>query len=381
MRMIKLKIRISDTINKKSLVQNLFLAGWSLMVIHLYINYSSLSAYSNSIVSMVAFIFFLVKIAETRYSVKEIILCSFLIFFGILSLQNSQDMRALWFAIVIMASKNIDIEKTIKVTYGITVMCCLLFYVFCLLGISENETIYMSNGNIRYGFGLGHPNTLQAYVLYIISMAIYVNYERMKGWFLVACVLLACFIYSFTYSRTGLIIVISVLIMTGLIRFLPSRSLISRGLVYIISLYILVFSLLPMIYYRYINPFFYMLNDLLTYRISQAAYFFRAYGTKLFGDCPIELTYEKKYIYLDMGYASMMVCQGLVYFLIIVVSMIFLLNKYVKEKCYKKILLLVSFILFLGTENAATYIFMNISMLFISEIIFTSAKQISRSEI
>lgn len=377
MKMIKLNAWRPE----KMAIQNFFFVGWSLMVIHLYVNYSSLSNYSNSIVSVFGLAFFIIKIVKTQYAGKELVLCTLLIFNGILTFWNSQDMRVLWFAIAIMAVKNVDIEKTIKLTYHITIICCALFFLAYLLGISEDRIVYLDNGNIRRGFGLGHSNMLQAYILYIISMAIYIRYEKLKKGNLIMFALFALCIYTFSHSRTGILVTIFVLIMAWFICFCPSKNLISRGFKSILNLYIIIFSMLPILYHKCMNPIFSMLNDMLTYRITQAAYFCNAYGIKLFGQWPMELTYERKYIFLDMGYVSMMIRQGLVYFLIIVGSMMFLLNKYVKEKCFKRILLLAAFIFYLGTENVATYIFMNVSMLFISELIFSKKVNAEMSNI
>lgn len=370
--MTKLKVRKLGKIEEKRLAEGIFLLGWSLMVIHMYIAYSSLSAYSNSIVSAIALFFFLFKVVYTKYTAREIGICSILMLIGILTIRPSQDMRVFWFALVITAIKNVDIEKIIKVTYGITIICCILFFISYLLNISIDETIYLEDGGLRHGFGLGHPNTLQAYVLYFVTMTIYVNYVKLKRWILVTLFFLSIFVYYFTNSRTGIVITIVVLVMAWLIRFSSFRSLTRNGVRTISSIYIIGFSLLPIIYYRYINPVFSFLNILLTKRITQAAYFYSAYGTKLFGFRPIELTYVKRYIYLDMGYATMYICHGLIFFTIIVGSILLLLHRYTKEKDDKRMLILFSFVLFLGPENMATYIFLNVSMLFISELIFVS---------
>lgn len=357
-------------IEEKVLAENLFLFAWSLMVIHMYVTYSSLSAYSNSFVSLIAFVAFCFKILSTKYTARELAICSFLLIVGILTIQPAQDMRVFWFAITVFALKNVDTERVIKVTYSITLVCCALFLCSYLLKFSVDEIIYIDDGNIRHGFGFGHPNTLQAYILYIVSMAMYVNYTKMKRWILIFFLLVSFIVYSFTYSRTGIIVTTIVLIMAWLIRFSPISNLMNYGLIAIAYTYITIFSVLPIIYYRYMNPIFNMLNGLLTNRISQAAYFYGEYGVKLFGFRPIELTYEKRYIYLDMGYETMLICQGLIYFVIVVGTMVILLYRYTKEKNQKRLLLLFAFALFLGTENVATYIFLNVSMLFISELIF-----------
>lgn len=370
MKMIGLTVKEMGKMKEKRLAEGLFLFGWSLMVIHMYITYSSLSAYSNSIVSGAAFFIFLFKIVKTKYTAREIVICSILMLIGILTIRPSQDMRVFWFALVITATKNVNLEKVIKTTYGLTICCCTFFLICFLLNISPDEVIYLESGKVRHGFGLGHPNTLQAYVLYIVTMTIYVNYVRLKRWILVILFLLSIFVYSFTNSRTGIIVTIVILATTWLIRFCSLNKLIRSGIKIGSFLYMTVFSLLPIIYFRYLNPVFSLLNSLLTNRISQAGYFYSAYGIKLFGFRPIELTYKKRYIYLDMGYEAMYISQGLIYFIIIVGSILLLLHRYAKEKNDKRMLILFSFTLFLGPENMATYIFLNVSMLFISELIF-----------
>lgn len=383
MKMIGLTVKEMGKIKEKKLAEGLFLLGWSLMVIHMYVAYSSLSAYSNSMVSAIALFFFLFKIIYTKYTAKEMIICSILMLIGILTIRPSQDMRVFWFALVIMAAKNVDLEKVIRITYRLTLICCSFFLICFLLNISIDEMIYLENGKIRHGFGLGHPNALQAYVLYIATMMIYVNYVRLKRWILVTLFFLSMITYYFTNSRTGIIITIIILATAWLIRFSSFNKLTRKGIRTGSFLYIAIFSLLPIIYFRYMNPVFSLLNSLLTNRISQAGYFYSAYGIKLFGFRPIELTYKKRYIYLDMGYEAMYINQGFIYFIIIVGSMLFLLHRYAKEKNDKRMLILFSFILFLGPENMVTYIFLNVSMLFISELIFVSkpSKEVEKRNI
>lgn len=370
--MIGLTVKEMGKIKEKKLAEGLFLLGWSLMVIHMYVAYSSLSAYSSSIVSVIALFFFLFKIIYTKYTAKEMIICSILMLIGILTIRPSQDMRVFWFALVIMAAKNVDLEKVIRITYRLTLICCSLFFISYLLKISVDEIIHLEDGKIRHGFGFGHPNTLQAYVLYIVTMMIYVNYTKLKRWVIVLLFLITFFVYSFTDSRTGIVITTVFLITAWLIRFSSLKLTTKKGLIAVSYIYISVFSILPTIYYKYMNPVFSLLNTLLTKRITQAAYFYGEYGIKFFGFRPIELTYNKRYIYLDMGYESMYIIQGFIYFIIIVGSMLLLLHRYAKEENDKRMLILFSFVLFLGPENMATYIFLNISMLFISELIFVS---------
>lgn len=362
-------------IKKNDFPEIAFTFGWILMVIHFSISYSALSNLSSPFVSMIALLLFIFKILKTKYTQKELLLGLSIVIIGLIAWEKAKDMRVLWFSIVIFSMKRVNIEKIINVTYYTILICVIAILFFCYIGLTTDFIPNMSDGRVRHSYGFQHPNTLQAFVLYIVIMTIYINYEKLKFQSVIILLMISVVFYKYTISRTGIIVTGMVLALAVWIRFFSGKYFNNSLIVLFGYLYICVFTVLPIVYYKINNSYLTMLNSLLNRRISQAAFFYSAYGIKLFGNYLLELSYDTKPIYLDMGFSKMLFNNGIIYYLMIVGGTMVLLVRYLKRKNYKKIFLLISFILFLGTENVATYIFMNVSMLFLSELVFSESSE------
>ena len=92
-----------------------FSIGWIFLVTHAYLEYSGLKQYNTFLLTILGVLFLSIKIVITRYyNFKEIIKCVLVFFAGVMVYVNTSELRVLWFAFVIIAAKNINFKKIVK---------------------------------------------------------------------------------------------------------------------------------------------------------------------------------------------------------------------------------------------------------------------------
>ena len=119
------------------------------------------------------------------------------------------------------------------------------------------------------------------------------------------------------------------------------------------------------------NSSFIILDKMMTGRLRQANYYYIKYGISFFGS---NINADLLNIYtdniLDMGYAKMLINNGVLYYLCVVIGYVVSMVKAYRNYKYNMIALMSCFIIYMFTENVATYIFMNVTMLLFSDILY-----------
>ena len=170
--MLKKKIRLNSMTS--------FYIAWVMMVIHICIANSNMQAYSLSLFSYIAMLFFGIKIVTyKKYTLNEIFLMIMLMLWGYLASKSADDMRVLWFAIVLVASKGIDFNKVVKYNFITMLICCIIFILCFIFGVSD-EIIMQTTRGIRHSFGMGHPNMFSAYYIILVIQYIYLKFDNLK---------------------------------------------------------------------------------------------------------------------------------------------------------------------------------------------------------
>ncbi len=113
------------------------------------------------------------------------------------------------------AFKNIDLKKSLKYTFWITLSGCILLVVLAVTGIFGNMYIVdEGDRGIRYCFGLGHPNAFYCMYWVLVTLGIYLYWEKMKSWIYALIFLAGIWLYFLTNSRTGIIILLFSLLLS-----------------------------------------------------------------------------------------------------------------------------------------------------------------------
>lgn len=344
-----------------------FYIAWVMMVFHFCVANSNLMNYNTSIVSYLSMALFCGKIiVEMNYTKKEILKIMLLLLWGCLSYRATDDMRVLWFCLVLSASKGINFSKTVKLSFLTMLICCFLFMICYFLGVSEETCITTSRG-IRHGLGLGHPNMCSAYYMLLVSQYMYINYEVLNKKEILLTALGSFFVFLITKSITGLVTILFALVIVYVLKYMPNKKRNSIIVVSILFIGIFIITLFPIIY----NEHFTFLNTIMTGRLKQANYYYIKYGVSLFGNnVNVDLNPAVSGNILDIGYAKMMFNNGLLYYIFVTLGYAIILLGAIKKGKSPIIILISCYVIYMYTENVATYIFMNVSMLLFSRFLF-----------
>lgn len=150
------------------------------------------------------------KILCTRYSIKE---WAFLILFGILgmiSYKTAERNEILRIVAFVAACKGTDIKKLLKYVFYMTTAGCLLLMALSITGIYGGLALEADFGRgytqVRYCFGLGHPNALHCMFMMLVLLGLYLYNEKMK-WYAYAILFAMNYaLYLLTDSNTGMLI-------------------------------------------------------------------------------------------------------------------------------------------------------------------------------
>lgn len=205
---------------------------------------------------------------------------------GFASLLGSGDFALFKLSIVIIAAKDADFHKFVKVfaiIKGTAVMLTLLLWRIGILG-----ALYYQDDKVGYynTYGFCHRNVLGANVAILCLAWFYLRYRRLKIQDVIIWSAVAAIFYKLAASRTSLLIMI--LTIAGVYLFQKKEQLIMNypktrrillwGFVSIIFLCIIC----TIFYVRY-NFFWEIIDKLFTKRIRFAHYCFKEYGLSFFG--------------------------------------------------------------------------------------------------
>ncbi|MCI8527567.1 MAG: hypothetical protein HFH82_00185 [Lachnospiraceae bacterium] len=347
--------------------ESLFYLAWILMEIHICVANSNAANFSISAVSYLCMALFTAKILWTlHYSFQELCIMAIMLLGAFVSAYRAGDMRVLWFVLVIAASKGTDFDKCVRISFRTMLGCCMVFVLFYIIGLTESPHIVTERG-MRFGLGLGHPNMCAAYYSLLMVHIIYLCFQRLKISHFVLFALGAGVVYGITKSNTGVAVTLVTIIVSVVIKFLPAKKFNIKVIVLGMLAGIAVFTILPIIYNEKLS----VLDNWMTGRIHQANFYYAKYGISLFGNnVNYDLTKWNRDNILDMGFAKILIHNGLFYYVLVVGGYFICLRKAVKHMRRDLMALFVSMLVYMFTENVATFIFMNVSMLAFADTLF-----------
>lgn len=348
--------------------EKFFLIAWVLMLINTSVYYSNIENLDLSILSAIALCFFSLKIISTIYSTKELIFNVFLLIFGVITYIYSKELRIFWLTVVIVSSKNIDIYKIARYTL-LTIFVLVCFYIILFVFGFTSETVTNKGGR---SFGLGHPNSAHFYLMLILSLIVFLNFNNLEIYHYIIFMFLNILVYYFTKSRSGFLTLFILLFYPLFLRLVKNEKLkkyINNVYIFIAIAIITFFTIIPLIYDNEIL-IFQSINQLLTGRIMQANFYFKNFGLSFFGTFLSYLSDPNTTAILDIGYIKLLINNGLFSYLFIIISYLLCLKKYYNKNEYQIIFLLLVPLVHMATENTMTYVFMNMSMLLFANIYF-----------
>ena len=232
------------------------------------------------VIILVFIVFYGIIFKKIRFDQKNILLSIFF-FITIVLVFTTKEKSILKLSLLLLASYDIDfndfIEKDLFIRISLVVIIMCLFF----LGLTTNGVLEVRNGFIRNSFGLGHPNSF-AYYLSIICLDYfyisYINKEKMIKP-IIFSILIIVFNIFFVGSRTNIILVLLFISLFLFFRNIKFENTITNNLIKRTFLIFLIFSICLAYFYRD-NSVFFVLDKVLSKRISLASYYLNNYSIK-----------------------------------------------------------------------------------------------------
>ena len=256
----------------------------------------------------ITFALCVLKIAMTKYSLKEWLLMAAFLALGAVSYFVTDRNEIIRVVAFIAASKDIHVKEVMKVTFYIT-----LAGVVCLIGLSllgVMGDIYMigdfdSRGILkRYCLGLGHPNALHCMVWALTTLGIYLYMQKLKWYHYLILELGNIGLYCLTQSRTGMICTTFSILAAFVIALFPSlkdkRWVYGLGVMGVLGCVFL--SLLFAKYGYYQGPFTW-LDQYLTGRLRWGYFYGNITKWSLF-------SVPENTVYIDLGLVRLFYWYG-----------------------------------------------------------------------
>jgi len=221
---------------------------------------------------------------------------------------------------------------------GITILACA-FGIIKNIGFNQSE-------HIRYAFGFIYPTDFAAHCLYLLLSYYVIKKRKISFMDIVACIIIAYLLYSFSFARLDSILIILSIILFVIFQAKPTliHSKVVKALFIFSFPVMLVLSILLVFNYNPSNLIFKSINLLINNRLDQAYIGWNKYGLSLFGKAIKMQGYgwsaagfdnELGYFFIDNGYIQTLLCYGVLFTFIITICVIIVQRYYINKGNWK----------------------------------------------
>lgn len=313
-------------------------------------------------ITYIAIIFLAIKLLYTPWRKNELLWCLILICYGLCNWIFSGYTGVFLSILTILGSKGVSRCKLFKMALYVRGALFVYMLSSALLGYRDMEANYRWAGGSqimkRYSFGYGHPNAAHYAFFTLIVLFIIVRSRKLNFRHYVIVTVANIFVYRFTNSRTGLIMVFLLLTLVMIY-----NSGLKSGIGSYISrnIYIILAFISMGIVYLYGT--FSCLQHLgtLSSRFLTANNLLNTYSLTFFGIPDIET---------DFGYIAILYQSGLIAFLIFLTGNTILLKKALEESNFTIVSCLVTYGIYTMSESYSASILMNFMLIYMADFIF-----------
>ena len=247
----------------------------------------------------------------------------------IISFFVSKSKTLVFFAIFILASKDVDFKKIVKTTLFIQIIMLTFIIISCKLGIIEDLIVYRGI-NMRHSLGTISPNYLMLQVFQFVILILYLYREKINFFILLGLFIFSIIFYQITYSRMGLICIIAVLLFFIINKHFDFKKIFKLfiPLMKFLPLFLFMIMLILTILYKPLN--LEKINSLFSNRLELNSVALNKYGINLFGNnikwigqTVKSISPVNDYNYIDSSYLNILFNYGI----IILIYIFYYLNK------------------------------------------------------
>ena len=203
----KLQQKKSIHIDADLLGKIFFFLGLSLELFYELWDKSNWQIGNDGLLFRISFFFFFAKVLFTKYTKREKISVIVFAVIGFGAYKCSSRNDVLRVIILIAACKGIELKKMLKYVFGVTLAGCLAIVMMSILGIAGtiSRTAEYRAGIIekRFVFGMGHPNALHCMFWALVTLWIYIYWEKLRWYHYLILAAANYGLFMLTDSRTG----------------------------------------------------------------------------------------------------------------------------------------------------------------------------------
>lgn len=256
-----------------------------------------------------------------NYTLNEIIIYGIIGTLLLISLLNYREVMVAVNLFAIMAFKNVDAKKGLKVYFIATIIG--MIFVF-LLGVftpyTSNITRKIGNGTLtRYGLGF-YYTTMAPHYFFSLVLVFIIICKKVKLIHYIAIVLIDIVLFILTDTKAPFAYVLLIMFIYFVLKYFKSETLLKiYGFFTILSYpFFTILTIFASVYYNDENKLLFLCNKILTGRLKLTHNAIEKCGFRLFGQT---VDIWGKGFYIDSSIINMLVLNGLV---ILIVSVLFM---------------------------------------------------------
>lgn len=242
-----------------------------------------------------------------------------------------------YFDIFVLASKDINFKRLLKVTLYILIGVFVYITISCLSGLIVDILVYRGE-DVRHSFGWTSPNQLMIVIFEIISIYLYLRKDKLKWYDFLISIIVLGISYYFTDSRMCLLATSLLLILFVLVKYTNIHKLYNKFKLLFYAVPVILSIVIIALTIAYKNYNLTKVDEYLTGRLLYGSMAIDEYGIKPFGSNIIftgqraegELV-DLEYNYVDSSYLKILIHYG-PFMLISILAFLILLTRYAFNK-------------------------------------------------
>lgn len=272
----------------------------------------------------VGVVFLLVKfLIKHKINILSLITTLFFILVAfVVSYGNGNASFVFYSIFLIFSGADQNLEKIIRYTMILQIVCLLITVFSAIGGIVDNKVVISTAGNMvrmRHNLGYIFTTFTPNYFLSIVLEYIFIKKLDLSIMELLIIAFLNIIIYKLTLTRLTMFLVFFILIyLLGIKKIRYERFLLKVSTVSFILLSAVSYFL--SVLYTPQNRILNILNSVLSERIRLSQVGLQTWGVNLFGTSVNWNSESINYNYIDSSYINILVCYGLVIFVIVIMG-------------------------------------------------------------
>ena len=331
-------------ISKKEFVDKLFLFSWAIYFCFVFLENTMI--YYNwfvpvyRIASLVLLLIMLYRFATIgKRERAALLLMLFVLFAGAGMLVFRHTKAYLLWAAAIIAAKDVEFEKIVKVALGVGTALMLIALIGSQLGFVPDLVYNSRGGRQAHALGICYTTDCAAHVFYLMLGYLFLKRSNIKAWVYPCCLVLAFAVYLATRARNNTICMC--LLLAGAALYRPLEKWIASdkrktclvgiclGLFFV---FCICFSLYHSFCFNENNEWLVKFNAVLGGRYTMGKVAFDNYGITLWGSNVPQQGFggggeADNYFFLDISYVNILLCAGAVVFCVSILLLLKILYK------------------------------------------------------